>query len=284
VNGKYSSSEFVCPAFHIYSLKTGGEGCRVCGGDANIMKIGIITAMPEETRSVVRAIGGAKKRVVNKLVVRQRAVAGNEIVIVEAGMGFDNAATAARKLICEVRPDLIISTGFCGGISMELQVGDIVVATGVTIVSNNEQEEVPFVPPPACLNFIARQAAEGRRVFGGMFTSTATIMSKNWLAALLSSHIPFPVVEMESAAIAIVAVENNIPFCGIRVVSDSFHEKLEFTLDEFCDDRMRIRIPRVLLTIARKPRIIPQLIRLAGNSRVAAASLSQAMERLLAVM
>src|ERR1039457_226072 len=143
VNSKYSSSEIVCPAFLIYSLTTGGEGCRVCGGDANIMKIGIITAMPEETRSVVRAIGGAKKRVVNKLVVRQRAVAGNEIVIVEAGMGFDNAATAAKKLICELRPDLIISAGFCGGISAELQVGDAVVATGLTIVSENGLKEVP---------------------------------------------------------------------------------------------------------------------------------------------
>jgi adenosylhomocysteine nucleosidase len=89
---------------------------------------------------------------------------------------------------------------------------------------------------------------------------------------------------MESAAIAIVAVENGIPFCGIRAVSDPFDEELGFSLDEFCDQRMRIRIPRVLLTIARKPRIIPQLIRLARNSRVAGASLSQAVERFLSVL
>jgi adenosylhomocysteine nucleosidase len=47
---------------------------------------------------------------------------------------------------------------------------------------------------------------------------------------------------------------------------------------------MQIRIPKVLLTIARKPRFIPQLVRLARNSRVAAANLTQAMERLLAVL
>jgi adenosylhomocysteine nucleosidase len=92
------------------------------------------------------------------------------------------------------------------------------------------------------------------------------------------------VVEMESAAIALVAGENGIPFVALRTVSDPFGEELGFALDEFCDDRMRIRIPKVLFTIARKPRIIPQLIRLARNSRVAATSLSLAMERFLATV
>jgi adenosylhomocysteine nucleosidase len=109
-------------------------------------------------------------------------------------------------------------------------------------------------------------------------------MHKKQLAALLPAAAPYPVVEMESAAIALVAVENGIPFSAIRTVSDPFDEELAFSLDEFCDDRMRIRILRVLLTVARKPRIIPQLLRLAGNSRVAAASLSQAVKRFLSVI
>lgn len=245
------------------------------------MKIGIITAMPEETRSVVRAIGGAKKALVNGLDVRHGSWAGHEIVIAESGMGFDNAATAADKLILAARPDMIISVGLCGGVSAELQVGDIVVATGLIIVSKKVREKVPVEIPALCRNFVVRQNAEGRRVFGGLFASTPSIMQKSMLASILPPDAPFAVVEMESAAIAIVAVENGIPFVGIRAVSDPLNEELGFSLDEFCDDRMRIRIPKVLLTIARKPRIIPQLIRLARNSRIAGATLSQAVERLL---
>jgi adenosylhomocysteine nucleosidase len=109
-------------------------------------------------------------------------------------------------------------------------------------------------------------------------------MRKSRLAALLPADAPFPVVEMESAAVAQLAGENGIPFVGMRTVSDPFDEELGFSLAEFCDDRMRIRIPKVLLTVARRPRIIPQLIRLARNSRVAAASLSQAVELFLAVV
>ena len=248
------------------------------------MKIGIITAMPEETQAVLRAIGGTKKTLLGKQAVQHGHLAGHEIVIMEAGMGFHNAAAAAEKLVHNLEPDMIISAGFCGGVSTDLQVGDIVVATGLTIVSERELETVPVEISAASRNFIVREIAEGRRVFGGLFASTPGIMQKKQLANRLPPNATFPVVEMESAAIAIIAVENGIPFAGIRSVSDPFDEELGFSLDEFCDDRMRIRIPRVLLTIARKPRIIPQLIRLARNSRVAGASLSQTMERFLAVM
>jgi len=248
------------------------------------MKIGIITAMPEETRAVVRAIGGTRKVQIGKLAVWRGQFAGHDVVIVEAGMGFANAARTAEKLVQYVCPDLIVSAGFCGGIAAELLVGDIVVATGLTIVSEKNLDQVPVEIPAACRNFVVRQAAEGRRVFGGLFASTPVIMPKSRLAAMLPPDASYPVVEMESAAIAIVAVENGIPLVGIRAVSDPLDEELGFSLDEFCDQRMRIRIPKVLLTITRKPRIIPQLIRLARNSRVAGASLSQAVEKFLSAL
>ena len=247
------------------------------------MKIGIITAMPEETQAIIRALKQTQKMRMGGLAVQQAHVGEHELVVVEAGMGFANATTAARQLISELRPDLVVSTGFCGGISAELRVGDIVVATALTIVSENGLKDVPVTIAAVSRNFVSLQADEGHRVFAGLFASTTTIMQKSRLAALLPPDAPISVVEMESAAIALVAGESGIPFVGFRTVSDPFGEELSFSLDEFCDDRMRIRIPKVLFTIARRPRIIPQLIRLARNSRVAAASLSQTVERFLAV-
>ena len=248
------------------------------------MKIGIITAMPEETGAIVRALKLTHTMRMGDLAVRKAHVSGHELTVVEAGMGFANADVAAGKLIDELHPDLVVSAGFCGGISTELRVGDVVLATGLAAVSENGLQEVPVSIAPLCLDFVSRQFAEGQRVFGGLFASTAVIMPKGRLAVLLPADAPYPVVEMESAAIARLAGENGIPFVGLRTVSDPFDEELGFSLDEFCDERMRIRIPKVLLTIARKPRIIPQLIRLARNSRVAAGSLSQAVEQLLAVV
>lgn len=242
------------------------------------MKIAIITAMPEETGALLNRLG----------VSAQAAAAGfptsngHELVIREAGgMGFDNAARAAENVISTCRPDLLLSCGFCGGISPDLKVGDVVAAVEVVIVAGSACEVVPVDIAESGRNFATRQSAQGARIFGGLFASTPAVIPKARLAGMLPAGSRYPVVEMESAAVAIIAAENGISFAGIRAVSDPFDEELDFSLEEFCDDRMRVRIPRVLLTILRKPRIVPQLVRLARNSRIAGNSLADAVEKFL---
>ncbi|HEX9023040.1 MAG TPA: phosphorylase, partial [Geobacteraceae bacterium] len=115
----------------------------------------------------------------------------------------------------------------------------------------------------------------------GVFITSDAILNKQQLLAFLPHGINRPVLEMESAAVARVAAEHGIPFMGVRAVSDPWDEELGFSIDEFCDDAKRIRPIKVLATILRRPRIIPQLIRLGWNSHVAARGLATAMERLL---
>ncbi|OGR24172.1 MAG: hypothetical protein A2X83_01300 [Desulfuromonadales bacterium GWD2_54_10] len=67
---------------------------------------------------------------------------------------------------------------------------------------------------------------------------------------------------------------------GIRAISDPWNEELGFSIQDFCDEQLRVRPIKVLATILRRPIIIPQLIRLARNSRVAARSLTLATKQL----
>jgi adenosylhomocysteine nucleosidase len=248
------------------------------------MNIALIAAMPEEFRALARCLERGEPVGTNGLKGCRCRAAGHDILLVESGMGFDNAARAAKAVIEATRPDLLISAGFCGGINPELRVGDVVVATALTVVTEAGLREVPVEIPAVGSTFVTRLTAQGSRVYGGLFAGTPSIVPKKRLGELLPSFAPTPVVEMESAAIAAVAGEHGIPFLALRSVSDPADEELGFTLDEFCDSRLRIRPHRVLLTCLRKPRIIPQLIRLAGNSRVAAAALTAAMERLLPLL
>jgi adenosylhomocysteine nucleosidase len=246
------------------------------------MEIAVITAMPEEFRAVAGCLGSSSRARLGQLNAKKYKFGRHGILLVESGMGFDNAARAAESIISEAAPDLLVSAGFCGGIAAELQVGDVVVASRMVMVSGNSVDPVPSDIPAAVQSLAARQTACGKRIFSGTFCSTAVITSKAKLSGLLSGSYPCPVVEMESAAIAQVAVGSRIPVIGLRSVSDPAGEELGFSLDEFCDSSLRISSGRVLMTILRKPRIIPQLIRLAGNSRIAARSLTAAMKELLA--
>lgn len=245
------------------------------------MKIAVITAMPEEFRAVADSLGTATAVQFDTLRAGSFSFAGHDFLLVQSGMGFDNAARAAELIIRKFRPELLISAGFCGGIDPELQVGDVVVANTIIIANDNGLEEIPVLLSLLGMTFVALQAAEGRRTFGGTFVSTAAILSKVHLAGMLPRHYLKPVVEMESGAVAIIAAENNIPLLAIRTVSDPANEELGFTLDEFCAPDMRRIIPaKVLLTALRKPHIIPQLLRLSRSSRRAAACLTAAFCRL----
>lgn len=235
------------------------------------MKIGIITAMPEETRAILKK-ARIEKSVLGKRSCLRGRIGQHEILAIEAGMGMLNAGSAAAALATE-GVELLISAGFGGGVLPGLLVGDVVLAQQVLHWTGSRFDPVE---PIFYRGEIA--LAMGR----GCFITSDGILNKQDLARLLPSDVERPVVEMESAAVARVATEQGLPFLGIRAVSDPWDEELGFSINDFCDQQMRIRPLKVLATTLRHPAIIPQLIRLARNSRKAASSLGIAMEQLLA--
>jgi nucleoside phosphorylase len=62
------------------------------------MKISIITAMPEESGAVIRALQPAHKIRVGALVAQQAHVNGHEVTVVESGMGLARPADFGRIL------------------------------------------------------------------------------------------------------------------------------------------------------------------------------------------
>ena len=238
------------------------------------MKIAIITAMPEESRAILKSAKGVEKSRHGERRTFHCRIAGHDVTLVEAGMGMLNAGWAATVLAAE-QPDLLLSAGFGGGVLPGLGVGDVVMAEGVShwIGSGFERVETTFYGQAAGPNPDLPPRGE--------FITSDTILNKQHLLAILPHGINRPVLEMESAAVARVAAEHGIPFAGIRAISDPWDEELEFSVDDFCDDARQIRPFKVLATILRRPRIIPQLIRLGWNSRAAARGLGMAMERLL---
>lgn len=248
------------------------------------MKIAILTAMPEEFRAVRTALQEVQPTRIGSMRACRGSASGHDILVIETGMGFRNASRAAAVVMETVAPSLLVSAGFCGAVAPDLRVGDVVLARAFYIVADGTAQPVAIRPPDAVLTLAARAQAAGQRIFAGTYAGTPTIMAKGEVARLLPAAAPSAVVEMESAAIALLAAEAGIPFIALRSVSDPRAEELDFSLDEFCDREMRIRISRVLATILRKPRIIPQLIRLARNSGIAAKNLETAMDQLLSQM
>lgn len=244
-------------------------------------KIGLIAAMPEEIQPLIRRVGQFKREKLAGSTLYRFSVAGKDISLIESGIGAVRAAQAARALIDAESPEILINFGFGGAPLPGPGVGDIVVAERLLFLKERLFTKQAGLAPALTEEMTAtleqHVLGESYRIHRGTFITTGEIIGKGMLAGLLPAGTATPVLEMETAAVARVAHERKVPLAAVRAISDGADEELGFSIADFTDREMRIRVWKVLWTLARKPRIIPQLMRLEKNSRLAGKNLATAV-------
>lgn len=243
------------------------------------MAIGIVVAMPEERTALVKVLRGVTRLQRDGCWLYRGRLAEREICIVEGGMGTTAASKAAKLLLAECAPQLLISAGYCGAVRPGPQTGDLVVCSRLLTA---DQERVQELPLPGGEQVAARLAAElqrfGLRAWQGSFITTCSITTKSAISERLPEDMVHPVLEMESAAVALAAVGAGLPFVGLRAVSDDSSEELQFSLDEICGPDGQVAVLRVLGLLMRRPGLLGQFLRLAAGSAKAGKSLGKGME------
>jgi adenosylhomocysteine nucleosidase len=247
--------------------------------------IALIAAMPEEIKPLLRRVGSYTREELGGVAACRFAIGTRNIRLIESGMGPERSDVATRALIAATKPDLIIDFGFCGSVIAGAAAGDIVVAERVLSFhggSFQEREGLAAGLTKDAIRLLVEKCREKAfQVSAGTFITAAEITGKRELVGLLPAGIVNPVLEMETAAVAQVAAEANVPLLALRSVSDGAGEELGFTIEEFTDREMNVRVSKVLLTVAKKPWIVPQLLRLARNAKIAGENLATAMLVLL---
>lgn len=240
--------------------------------------IGVVAAMPQEIAPFLRRISRYGKERTRGCNLFRFEMAGVPVALIESGMGPKHAAAATEALIASAAPSCILNFGFAGGVLTGTGVGELVLAERVLFLEDGRLNEMP-PPDPRLTRLVAEALAPAPITLQqGTFVTAAVITSKTTLAGLLDAGVKHPMLEMETAALLRVAAAAGVPVVALRGVSDGAAEELGFSLEEFCDDELSISVPRVLKTIAIKPWIIPQLIRLSGNTKRAGRSLALGVE------
>jgi len=249
------------------------------------MRIGLVAAMPEECAPLLKRAGGYAPQKTGQYPSFRFRVGRGEVFLVRSGMGPERSAAATGALIQAFRPEMVISFGLGGGVLPGPKVGDLVLAERLLWLREGLFTEQRGLSVETAHTMRAALAAilpdtDGRLHLGSFITS-ARIENKRLLAERLPPGIDCPLLEMETCAVARVVAEAGLPFLAIRAVSDDAGEELDFDLEEFCDAELNVRVSRVLLTLARKPWILPQLLRLARHSRLAGERLADGVMALL---
>ena len=201
--------------------------------------IGLIAAMPEEIKPLLRRIGAYAGEECDGFEAWRFNLGRCEILLIRSGMGPERAAAATRALIAAARPELIINFGFAGAVTGGTGLGDIVVADRILLY-----RERLFPEQPGNLAGKAEKVAGllNRRLGGkemqirrGTFVTATGIKNKREMAEQLPAWATNPVLEMETAAVAQAAYEGNVPLIAIRAISDGAEEELRFAIEELTD-------------------------------------------------
>ena len=91
------------------------------------MLLGIMGAMPEEMNKIISTISNKEIIERGSRIYYKGILSGQEVVAVFSRWGKVAAATTATHLILEFKVDRIVFTGVAGGISPDLNIGDIVI-------------------------------------------------------------------------------------------------------------------------------------------------------------
>jgi adenosylhomocysteine nucleosidase len=164
-------------------------------------KIAIIAAMEREIAPLVWGWQrGTLSSGEGKFMLFER----DGVVAVVSGIGGKNAERAARAVIAQYRPALLISVGLAGALIRSLKVASVF---------------TPNVVVDAVDGAEYRCAADGNHVSGGVLVSSEEIAGAEAKRELVNRFHGL-VVDMEAAGVAKVAQQEQIGFRCVKAISD----------------------------------------------------------------
>ncbi len=210
-----------------------------------------------------------------------------DVVVLEGGVGRENAEEATRYALETFSPEFIISAGFAGAATPELEAGRLFLCNPLAAMDGppaawSEAGVEPFqsVDEGLFLDVSARvRSAGGDFDFCGCMT-VSTFISGSGLKSWIGSSFPVQVVDMESYWVCSAATAQGVPTVVVRSVLDRSDQDLPYFVSCEAGDSHRNRWARALKHLARRPLDGPGLLRLRSQSRLANESLSGFLEAL----
>lgn len=183
---------------------------------------------------------------------------GNQLRLVAGGVGIKPAGTATEAAIAEFHPDAVVSAGFCGALTPELDIGDIVVATEVTAGAQRYGAAL-----------VESSRAHHKGAVRTHFRVAQTFEEKRTLRATGAIA-----VEMEASGVAECAGKHDLPFYCIKVVTDLAGESMANDLNKALREDGHFDTIVLIVGSLRHPFArVPELLRLRERSIRAARSL-----------
>ncbi len=173
------------------------------------------------------------------------------------GMGRANAERAVRAALASQRVELLVTSGFAGGLAPELEPGTVLF----------EADQVPALRP----GLLTAGARPGR------FHCAQRVVGRAAEKGTLRQRTGADAVEMESGFIYGCCAQAGVPAATVRVILDPATQDLPLDFNALIEENQKLVPARIALAVLTAPTKIPALINLRKKAR-------QAAERLAGVL
>ena len=206
-------------------------------------------------------------------------VLGHNADVLLTGIGWEEGKSRNQpcymfRELLKNKPDLCISSGLAGGLSADLQCGDIVAAREISLRTGGDTFR-------SSANLLAIAKLAGARIDMKQITETDIVFQASAKSAL-SSFGDF--VDMEGHHIFQMLSGTGIPVISVRAISDTRDSDVPQEIDEVVSREGRVQAAPLLKLIIKRPDRIPSLVKFGAQSRNAAKSLADFLDRFLEVV
>ena len=187
--------------------------------------------------------------------------------MVGVGGGTPLGAERAAETIIRQGAQGLISFGLAGGIQPGIEAGSILVPPAVT--EANKIYPVDYRLKEFLGGSVGKPLYAGKRV-------AASVHDKE---LIYRRHDPVA-IDLESGAVARVAIRHGVPFAVLRAVADPADFALPPAALVGLKEDGSVNLPAIFLSLLRHPLQLPVLLELARHAKVARAALIARLEKL----
>ena len=156
------------------------------------------------------------------------------------GMGRDNAERAMETILHEIKPSVVLTCGFAGGLNPAYKLNEVLFQTDEGSVLH---EALLQAGARAATFFCARRVA-----------ITSEEKMKLWRGTGMDA------VEMESESIRDICQQHDIPSATVRVISDSAAEDLPLDFNTLMSPAQKIHYGKLSWALVRSPWKLAELL------------------------
>ncbi len=227
------------------------------------MKIAIMGAMREEIDPILETVGEYTTIEHAGNVFYECTYGGHEIVLAYSKIGKVFSAITASVMIERFHAERLLFSGVAGGISKELKIGDLVMASAlcqhdvdITAFGHPSgfipESSVMIEADKSLLAIAAQVASEmGVKVKEGIIATGDQFVASAERKAWIETTFKADALEMEGASVACVCHNFGVPFFILRAISDTADGDAGMDFDTFLKSSAKVSAKFILSMVER---------------------------------